>query len=982
MEDLAPAYDPDINPMNLNLARRLVEDEDFKEGLQQSVEKLAFRESCAKDVVERKKARSEFNQEIWKLSGRNSSLLMPWFYPKYPKRDPFDLKKRPFNMILMFMFAHATVVFRGSRQVGKEQPYSVGVLTPSGWRTMGNLKVGDMVFGRSGKPCQILAVHEQGVVDVYELTFTDGSRTRCGWGHNWLIKRAGCKNWKVETLSQIVGRSGYTPSSDLAIRIPLTQPVEFPEQSHELSPYTIGALLGNGGMTQKGIRFTSSDSETIRRMEQDSSLTFSPVISNGEVPPYNYYLRGIRKGKVSSLQTALRELGMFGKSSLQKSIPESYLRDSVKNRWELLRGLMDTGGSIYGNCSVEYYSSSPDLIRDVAFLVESLGGSARVRKKGSWFKDAEGNRKQGSQAWRIRITRLSQNPFHLKRKADRFYAIKYESTRVLKSVVKLQPELSRCLEVDSQDHTYLTDHCIVTHNSTSMAVDMRLNAHLFSNFKQLYIAPHTNPLETFSRKFVEVERAFRFPVTGSKFKQNMTYKAYPNGSEIDMQRVMTSSVSIRGKSSSAIRLDEAQLFDPGLEMEVLEVLSDSNIKSYVMAGTATTTDTLLETRYQEGCQAVWHIHHPNGKDVINCGDPDAVIPYIGEYQMEDPVSHDAIDPLNGFYQFMNPDGFRERIVSIHVPQIINPDKVNKPLEWNGIYKALKRDRRTAIKEKLGIPLEEGNREVTLADLKNICVIPDGPEERQRKCKTGFYRNIVSAFDWGGADYNTNMKTKVSTTCHAILGVSPDDKIHILHGRRHGGATYHKIMQDIILDHVRYNAGALCSDFGGGPVYHNLLRTDPRIDPTRHIIFDYDDPEAPLCQSPSKSELVNMLMLNKTDSLTHTFMAIVAAEPYLLCPSWDEFGDLLQDFTNNHRVISEKSDKGRRFTYHRHGSKPDDFLHAVNFGMSLIRLHYNQATVVDIAARNMIRNAMNSGGSVGNSWASALSSYAKGTDEFD
>jgi hypothetical protein len=223
---------------------------------------------------------------------------------------------------------------------------------------------------------------------------------------------------------------------------------------------------------------------------------------------------------------------------------------------------------------------------------------------------------------------------------------------------------------------------------------------------------------------------------------------------------------------------------------------------------------------------------------------------------------------------------------------------------------------------------------------------------------------------------------VSTTCHAILGVSPDDKIHILHGRRHGGATYHEILNEIVRDHVRYNAGAMASDFGGGQVYHMLLRTHPSIDPSRHIIFDYDDPESPLCASPSKSELVNMLMLNKTDSLTHTFMAIVAADPYLLAPSWDEFGPLLEDFMNNHRVLSEKSNKGRRFVYHRHGSKPDDFLHAVNFGMALLRLHYNQAAVNDPAARTLIRDAVGGQGKSMNSWASALSSYARSESEFD
>jgi hypothetical protein len=127
------------------------------------------------------------------------------------------------------------------------------------------------------------------------------------------------------------------------------------------------------------------------------------------------------------------------------------------------------------------------------------------------------------------------------------------------------------------------------------------------------------------------------------------------------------------------------------------------------------------------------------------------------------------------------------------------------------------------------------------------------------------------------------------------------------------------------------------------------------------------------------------MLNKTDSLTSLFMAIVAAEPLILAPSWDEFGEYLLDFTNNHRVMTEASREkgGRRFVYHRHGAKPDDFLHAVNFGFQLIKLHYNQALIVDPAGREMIRSAVGGdGGSVQSGWAAALSSYSRNNNEFD
>jgi hypothetical protein len=351
--------------------------------------------------------------------------------------------------------------------------------------------------------------------------------------------------------------------------------------------------------------------------------------------------------------------------------------------------------------------------------------------------------------------------------------------------------------------------------------------------------------------------------------------------------------------------------------------------------------------------------------------------------MEDPVTKERIDPLNGRYEFLNPQGFENRVVSVHVPQILNPDKLN-PLEWNGIYKAFVRDRRMATKEKLGIPLEEGNREVTKKDMQRICVLADGLDARVEKCRKNFYRCIVSAFDWGGSDYNTDMKTKVSTTCHAILGLAPDDRVHILYGRRHNGADYKRILNEIAITHNKFKGGALASDFGGGQLYNTMMRQHPYIDARRHVIFDYDDPEAPYCAPPSKSQLANMLLLNKTDSLTSLFMAIVAAEPLILAPSWAEMEDLLTDFLNNHRVMTDASRAkgGRRFVYHRHGSKPDDFLHAVNFGFQLIKLHYNQALIVDPGAREMIRSAVGGGGSLQNGWAGALSGYSRGDQEFD
>lgn len=973
-----------LRPEHFDLARRLHEDDDFREHIRMLSGRLTDLDNTrGLTGIQYQTKQQDILLSIWRDCGRNSSLLMPCFFPRFPKNKAMSMMDRPFNMILLFMLVYHSTVLRGSRQIGKEQPYSAGILTPKGWTTMGELKIGSQVIGRDGRPCRVKAIHEQGVKDVYEILFTDGSKTRCGLEHNWLVKRSGCKNWKVETLEQIVTRSGYAPTSDLAVRIPLADPVQFPSNKHALTPYLVGALLGDGGLTQKGVRFTSNDPEILAELVRDNPITLAPVMHNGEIVPDNFRVSSARIGRRAFLQTELKSLGMFGQGSLTKRIPESYLLDSVKNRWELLRGLMDTDGSIYGKCQVEFYSSSEGLALDVAALVESLGGSAEIKTKGAVYLGACGNQLKGAPAWRVKITQLPENPFRLKRKADKFYQIKYARKRVLEAVKLVGQEPSRCLEVDSPDHTYLTDHCIVTHNTTSIGTRQRLNAHLCGDFSSLYVAPHMNPLETYGRKFKDIDRAFNAPEISGKWKQNIYYREYPNRSKIEMLRIQSSATPSRGKTCDEVIFDEAQLFDPGLETEVLEVMNDSRKKMVFYAGTSTTIETLLETRYQEGTQGVWHILKDDGS-TLNCGDPEQVIEHIGPYFLTDPVTGNQLNPLRGYYHFENPAAFADRILSIHVPQIINPDIANDKLEWNGLYKTLLRDKKKFIQEKLGIPLAEANREVSEQDLKRICVLPYGPDERKRLCREGYYRIIISGFDWGGSDYNAMTKSKISNTFHTIIGVAPDDKIHLLHARPHGGMDYKTIMNLIVTDHHAYCAGAMASDFGGGQQYHSLLRSHPLINAARHIIFDYAGPEAPISQ-PMNGELANSFMLNRTESITALFMGIVMAEPLILAPSWDEYGEYLLHFMNMTRVLTEKGE-GRRFRYNRHGSKSDDFVHSLNMAYSLLRLACNQSLLAEPKSRTIVRDAVFAGNGAsfvaGDPWAAALSNYASGTDRFD
>lgn len=413
--------------------------------------------------------------------------------------------------------------------------------------------------------------------------------------------------------------------------------------------------------------------------------------------------------------------------------------------------------------------------------------------------------------------------------------------------------------------------------------------------------------------------------------------------------------------ANGIGVHNCQLMDPGLEDEVLEVLNDSDIKTALYTGTSTTVDTLLEARYQEGCQATWRILlDDKGERTIDCGDPAQVIPAIGEFGMVDPKTGNRINPLRGYYHFANPGALSEKLFSVHIPQVINPDIVFNALQWNTLWRAFQRNEEKAIQEKLGIPVESASREITESDLKNLCrpEVVGSPEERLRRARSGFYRMIVSGVDWGGSDYNVLRKTKISNTTHVIAGVTKTGQVHMLYFRRHGGMDYKTIMNLIANDHQRFRAGAIGTDFGVGETYHELMRSHPVFNNGRHIIFHYTGPRTPVC-SVMSGALTGTLNLNRTETITAMLLAMTIADPIILCPAWEEVGEYLQDFLNIHRALADKQDQGgqRTFVYHRDASKTDDVVHSMNFTFSMIRLIYDQLLVSDDAARQILRAAI-------------------------
>jgi hypothetical protein len=132
----------------------------------------------------------------------------------------------------------------------------------------------------------------------------------------------------------------------------------------------------------------------------------------------------------------------------------------------VLKGLMDTDGSVKKNGECVFHTSSLTLARDVQHLVRSLGGNSSIRFRGIRPNSTLDGRvvKSKHDAYDVSVKLLGINPFHLSRKASRWKTTFLHHQRIV-SVKQVGYEDCRCILVDSNDHLYVTSDFVLTHNT-------------------------------------------------------------------------------------------------------------------------------------------------------------------------------------------------------------------------------------------------------------------------------------------------------------------------------------------------------------------------------------------------------------------------------------------------------------------------------------------------------------------------------------
>jgi phosphate starvation-inducible protein PhoH and related proteins len=404
----------------------------------------------------------------------------------YEKIDPY--LKPLWDALMDMMDAEELTahVDRGTIEVaplafmrGRAQPVSERVLTPTGWRPIGDLLPGDEVVGSDGQPTEVLGVFPQGERDIFRVTAQDGGSTRATADHLWAVttasdRRRG-KPARVLQTSEMVGnlRAAHQHRYQLPL---LSAPVTFPAREVPLDPYALGLLLGDGCLTGSTTpSFATVDDELVERL--DAALPGVSVRHRGG-PDHVLNREGGGRGGViveNPVTAVLRQLALWGTRSATKFVPELYLHNDAEVRLAVLQGLLDSdGGPVTQRgrtCRIQYTTTSPQLRDDVRFLARSLGGVAYSRTRPALGRKP-GRANGRDVAYRndafVMDLRLPEDvaPFRLTRKLDTYR--RYGGGRPARFVTSIEPEGREdavCIAVAAADRLYVTEDLLVTHNT-------------------------------------------------------------------------------------------------------------------------------------------------------------------------------------------------------------------------------------------------------------------------------------------------------------------------------------------------------------------------------------------------------------------------------------------------------------------------------------------------------------------------------------
>lgn len=344
-----------------------------------------------------------------------------------------DFKRFPLSTKEVFehTFNNKVTMITGMNGSGKAQPLTSLVKIPSGWKTMGEIEVGDKVISRDGSICNVIAVHPQGKKYIYKLRFIDGRTVRTTADHLWKVyEYRGYNEFteKVITTAEIEKRILHEPFGG-GVYVDLILPEDSKAIDLGIDFYAFGNLLCRKNYMRPN-------------MLEDSFIE-------------NKCKESLKSVKIEALMNGF---GLLFKCLRNRFIPECFMHGSTEQRIALLNGIMDSSGYVNKYGDIVTNLASHELAKNVVSLVRSLGGIAYLSSKCVYFAEEF-----------YTVTVIMNNEqliFSLPRRKNILSTEVNDFKLKVTSVEIDSYEEAKCITIDHESSLYVTNDYVVTHNSS------------------------------------------------------------------------------------------------------------------------------------------------------------------------------------------------------------------------------------------------------------------------------------------------------------------------------------------------------------------------------------------------------------------------------------------------------------------------------------------------------------------------------------
>ena len=409
-----------------------------------------------------------------------------------------------------------TFIESGARGLGKAQPLSSLVLTPNGYVTMSQIKVGSDVVGVDGNSYKVSEVFPQGDRDIYQFTFEDGTICECADNHLWEVyDKITTKTEIMTTLELLESGITYPNGKKSRYSIPVCSPIKMSSHDLWLDPYVLGVIFECGCLYDDKVIIALSNEQIAKNISKILSAEkykLKKCPQGYEIytkDKYNKYYDFVISNDINL-------------SAVFKRIPQCLKVNDIYTRQSILSGILDVDGKVNRLTKfIELSTLNKQYAEDVAWIVRSLGGICTIEErniKSLQFKSRDAVNIETYELY-IKLPK-GINTF-------RFVDVELDSSFVPpahKDIDKIEyigHEECQCIIVNYDRHLYITDGFNVTHNS-EIAVTVGLYLmHRLMCLKNPYQTLNLKPTEQVAFAFMNITKGLAENIGVTKFQNTV-----------------------------------------------------------------------------------------------------------------------------------------------------------------------------------------------------------------------------------------------------------------------------------------------------------------------------------------------------------------------------------------------------------------------------------------------------------------------------